>query len=272
MHREVLQEAQKINEMITNRLIERMESMGSLPWKKPWSCESMVPRNLITKKPYRGVNVFLLHALGYESPYFLSMKQVNTMGGHVRKGEKSCPVIFWHFVEATTQEDPDAKGYALLRYYRVFNVTQCDGLDGKVPEIGTPTRQHEPLAVAEEVVKAMPNPPTINHGCAWASYRPSQDRVLMPAPERFTTAEAYYSALFHELSHATGHVTRCARKAIMDPKGFGSHAYSQEELVAEMTAAFLCGWCGILLTTEENQVAYLNGWLSRFMCINHCQG
>ena len=71
--------------------------------------------------------MFLLHMLGYTSPYFLSMKQVNQLGGKVRKGEKSCPVVFWRFVEAK-EDAPDERGYAMLRYYRVFNVEQCDGL------------------------------------------------------------------------------------------------------------------------------------------------
>jgi antirestriction protein ArdC len=254
---------QKINEMITARLIERIEATGTLPWKKPWTSVSLMPRNLITQKNYRGVNVFLLHALGYASPYFLSMKQVNHLGGKVRKGEKSCPVVFWRFVEAK-EENPDQKGYAMLRYYRVFNVAQCEGLpEGKVPVVDLPKREHTPLEIAEQLVTAMPNPPRISHARTLASYSPSLDTVSMPCPEWFTSGEEYYGALFHELAHATGHESRVGRKAITEPSGFGSHAYSQEELVAEMASAFLCGYTGILLCTEKNQAAYLRGWLER---------
>lgn len=254
----------KINEMITARLIERIEATQQLPWKKPWTSISLMPKNLITGKNYRGVNVFLLHALGYASPYFLSMKQVNALGGKVRKGEKSCPVVFWRIVEAKEDADPDKKGYAMLRYYRVFNVEQCDGLpENKVPVLDIPTREHTPLEIAENLVKSMPNPPRINHARTLASYSPSMDLVSMPSPEWFTTGEEYYGALFHELAHSTGHESRVGRKAIMEPNGFGSHAYSQEELVAEMCSTFLCGWCGILLCTESNQAAYLKGWLER---------
>ena len=254
---------QKINEMITARLVERIEATGTLPWKKPWTSISLIPKNLITGKNYRGANVFLLHLLGFESPYFLSMKQVNALGGKVRKGEKSCPVVFWRFVEAK-EDAPDQRGYAMLRYYRVFNVEQCDGIPAsKVPKIDIPQRKHTPLEIAENLVASMPNPPRINHARTLASYNPSMDVVSMPNPESFESGESYYSALFHEISHSTGHESRVGRKAIISPEGFGSHVYSQEELVAEMTSAFLCGYCGVLLCTEANQAAYLKGWLER---------
>lgn len=105
----------KINEMITARLIERITATGELPWKKPWTSLSLMPKNLVTKKNYRGVNVFLLHMLGYSSPYFMSMKQINAMGEKIRKGEKSCPVVFWKFMDKD-KADPESKSYCLLRY------------------------------------------------------------------------------------------------------------------------------------------------------------
>jgi antirestriction protein ArdC len=254
----------KINEMITQSMIARIEATNQLPWKKPWTSVSLMPKNLITGKNYRGVNVFLLHALGYSSPYFLSMKQVNAMGGKVRKGEKSCPVVFWRFVDAEEQDKPDAKSYCMLRYYRVFNVEQCEGLPtSKVPVIEVPKRKHTPLEIAEELVRSMPNPPSIKHGCRNASYSPSLDLVKMPDPETFHSGESYYAALFHELSHGTGHTNRLARKAIMEPNGFGTDSYSLEELVAELGSSFLCGHCGIISKVEENSAAYLKGWLKR---------
>jgi antirestriction protein ArdC len=191
------------------------------------------------------------------------MKQVNAMGGKVRKGEKSCPVVFWRIVDAK-EDDPKQKGYAMLRYYRVFNVEQCLDLPAsKVPVVEIPKREHTPLEIAEELVANMPNKPDIGYGRTLAAYSPSMDCVSMPSPEWFTSGEEFYGALFHELAHATGHESRVGRKAIMSPNGFGSHAYSQEELVAEMTSAFLCGHTGILLCTETNQAAYLRGWLEK---------
>jgi antirestriction protein ArdC len=254
---------QKINEMITQRMIDRITETGTLPWKKPWASVSMLPRNLVSRKPYRGVNVFLLHSLGYASPYFLSFRQVTELGGKVRKGGKSCPVVFWKFIEAEEQEDPDAKSRCLLRYYRVFNAAQCEGLEGKVPAVEIPAREHAPLEIAERILADMPGMPDIGYGRTLACYSPSMDTISMPCPEWFTSREEFYGALWHECAHATGASHRLARPAIVNPTGFGSHAYSQEELVAEMTSAFLCGYCGILLSTEKNQAAYLKGWLER---------
>ena len=255
---------EKINAMITGRLVARIEETGTLPWRKPWKSLNMMPRNLVTGKNYRGANVFILHGLGYSNPHFLSMLQANDLGAKVKKGERACPVVFWKIVDADDQDDPDAKTYAFLRYYRVFNVEQCEGLpEGKVPVIEVSKRNHDPIEAAEHVVSNMPNPPRIRHGCRQASYNSAFDTVSMPDPEVFHTDAAYYAALNHELAHSTGHGKRLARKAIMNPDGFGSHAYSREELVAEMTSAFLSGYTGILMTTESNQAAYLKGWLKR---------
>ena len=154
----------KINEMITERMIERIQTTGELPWHKPWVSQDARPQNLISRKPYRGVNTFLLHMMGYAQPFFLTMKQVNGLGGHVRKGEKSMPVIFWKFVDAD-KKDPASKSYAILRYYHVFNVAQCDGIpEGKVPDAGNAgSGEQLRLHDAEQLLVAdMPNKPAIN--------------------------------------------------------------------------------------------------------------
>jgi antirestriction protein ArdC len=121
----------------------------------------------------------------------------------------------------------------------------------------------DPIAAAEAIVAGMPKPPAISHGFNRAAYSPSLDAVRMPSPERFTPREEYYSALFHELGHSTGHASRLARKGITDETMFGSHEYSQEELCAEITSAFLCGHAGIAPATLDNSAAYLAGWLSK---------
>lgn len=257
----------KINEMITRRMIDRINETNALPWKKPWASSAQVPKNLASKKNYRGVNVFLLHMLGYASPYFLSFKQVAELGGKVKKGEHACPVVFWKIVEPKegegTVDDAKPRGFAMLRYYNVFNTDQTEGLEGKVPALGMPQREHTPLEEAERLFRNMPNPPTISYGRAQASYNPLLDTVSMPRPEWFESAESFYEVLGHELAHSTGHTSRVGRKAVMEPTGFGSHAYSREELVAEMASAFLCGECGILPATETNSAAYLKGWLEK---------
>ena len=257
-----------INELITARMIERITELGELPWRKPWSSVSMWPQNLITKKRYRGVNVFLLQSMGYASPYFLTMKQANTLGGRIRRGEKACPVVFWKIFEAADKlapkDDPKSRRHAMLRYYHVFNTAQCDGIpECKIPSLDLPTRNVSPIEAAEEVVRDMPHPPNIISGMSQAAYVPSRDTVVIPKQEWFSSGEHYYATLYHELAHSTGHESRLARNAITSPNGFGTNPYAKEELVAEMTAAFLCGHTGILSTVEDNAAAYLMGWLTR---------
>ena len=255
----------KINEMITQKMIERISATGTLPWRKPWVSQDARPQNLISRKPYRGVNAFLLHMMGYAQPYFLTMKQANQLGARIRKGEKAMPVIFWKFIEPDEQiEDPEKKGYAMLRYYQVFNVAQCDDLpEEKIPKIEKPDREVFPIAEAERLIEDMPNRPEIEYDRSYAAYSPMVDTVYMPTSDMFMGDEAFYSTLFHELTHSTGHKSRLARKGVTDLNRFGSHEYSKEELVAEMGAAFLCGHCGILPQVEDNSAAYLNGWLDR---------
>lgn len=255
-----------INQMITDRIIERIKTTGLVPWKKPWTSPDGVPRSLITRKPYRGVNAFLLHAMGYASPCWLTMNQVNALGGKVRKGEHACPVVFWKFFDevADTPDTPGpSKRYALLRYYSVFNTEQCEGLPkDKLPSIVTSTAFCR-LDEAERLVNEMPNPPQIRHDSRKASYSPLLDLIRMPPRACFHSEAGYWDSIFHELTHSSGHEKRLNRKGLMEKQEFGSDAYSQEELVAEMGSAFLCGHCGILTETEDNTTAYLKHWLER---------
>jgi antirestriction protein ArdC len=109
----------------------------------------------------------------------------------------------------------------------------------------------------------MPKAPVIEHKEQRAYYRPSSDVVNIPMPDLFRSDEEYYSTLFHELTHATGHQSRLNREELSKVSLFGSHDYSKEELVAEMGAAFLCGHCGIEPSVIENQAAYIQGWLKK---------
>jgi len=254
----------KAYEVITETIIEKLEQ-GTVPWHQPWCSEAA--KNLISKKEYRGINVFLLGAAGYANPYWLTFRQAKQLGGHVKKGERSTPVVFWKWLERE-QENPDTgelETYTapLLRYYRVFNLEQCEGIPAdKVPALEN-ARDFQSIEEAERVVQEMPQRPIIQHEAAQAFYRPSADVVNMPAPELFTSDEEYYSTLFHELTHATGHESRLKRLDTDKLAAFGSKDYSQEELVAEMGSAFLCGHCGIAERIIDNSAAYIQGWLRR---------
>lgn len=250
----------KVHDIITERIIALLEQ-GSVPWRKPWSVTNQMPRNLVSKKPYRGVNVFLLTGSSYESPFWLTFRQAIQLGGTVRKGEKACPVVFWKIPKAGDGETAEKRPVPLLRYYHVFNLAQCDKLAPSATE--TQGAPQTTVLQAEQVVTGMPNPPTIKHGMKEAFYSPREDVVGLPSRQRFDRIEEYYTALFHELVHSTGHEKRLKRATLAEAKEFGSDPYSKEELIAEMGAAFLCSHTGIVDRIIENSAAYIQGWLER---------
>jgi antirestriction protein ArdC len=245
-------------ERITNHIVGLLEQ-GTVPWHKPWSVTTGLPRNLVTKKPYRGINPFLLMSMGYESPHWLTFRQAIQLGGTVKKGEKACPVVFWKPLQVTDKESGEMEKIPLLRLYYVFNVAQCEGLKN------TPAAEDDAFAVtkAAEIVANMPQPPAIKHGMSHAYYTPVNDMVGMPERKRFDTEDAYHATLFHELVHSTGHEKRLKRQSITERNGFGSDPYCKEELIAELGSAFLCGHAGIVERTIDNSAAYLEGWLKR---------
>ena len=257
-----------VYEIITDRIIERIEKENRLPWKQPWkhylNAESGAPQNLVSRKPYRGVNVFLLACVGsqYDTPYWLTFKQATKLGGTVRKGEKGVPVVYWCWFEkkaGTLTSKPER--VPVLKYYTVFNVAQCEGIE--VPKLeAKPLNTVEAIEDCEKVFGNMPKAPRLTHLEARAYYRPIEDLINMPVRDSFKDAPSYYHTLFHEMTHATGHESRLGRLKTSEMRGYGSEPYAKEELVAELGASFLSGHCGIQASQEDQSVAYLQGWLS----------
>ena len=259
---------------ITDRIIAALEE-GVVPWQKPWNAAEGAPRNLITGKPYRGVNLWLLSHRG-GGPFWLTYRQARQIGGYVKKGEKGETVVFWKWQAAKPREDDgrkpgevssrDLEGYVIAKSYTVFNATQCElpeKWQAKTIIEDLDTGDTSEIAACEGIVKGMPGRPDITHGGGSAFYRPSADQVTMPARERFPKPEHYYSVLFHELTHSTGHASRLNRAGVVEAVRFGSPNYSKEELVAEMGAAFLCGVAGIENETVDTSAAYIKGWLQK---------
>jgi len=244
-----------VYDIITERVIALLEQ-GTVPWQKPFNVERGFPRNLVSKKTYRGINVFLLHAMHYESPFWLTFNQAKQLGAHIRKGEKACPVVFWKQLEVEDKATHEIEKIPMLRFYHVWNVAQVDGLN----ELPDPTPL-APTTKPAEIVANMPQRPEIKFGMAKAFYSPAEDFVGMPNRERFTSEEEFYSVIYHELCHSTGAAHRLNRPTVTEANNFGSEEYSKEELVAEMGAAFLCGQAGIAERTLNNSVAYLQNWL-----------
>src|SRR6202011_286358 len=254
--------SRSVYEIITARIVAELEG-GVVPWRRPWSAK--LPVNLITQKEYRGLNVLTLASQGFPSRFWLTFNQATKLGGRIRKGEKSSPVIFWNIgdEQETTAQDgaKETSRPILLRYYSVFNLSQAEGID--IPaSLLQETRTNDPIETCEQIVTNMPVPPAFEQSDkAW--YSPSNDVVGMPARGLFHSSEEYYATEFHELAHSTGHSKRLHRENFDNPVSFGSESYSKEELIAEMTAAMLCGIAGIEQRILENSAAYLKTWLSR---------
>lgn len=249
-----------VYQIVSDRILALLDA-GVNPWRKPWSAAAWKPpRNLASGKAYRGINVMLLGMAPYESNYWLTFKQALDRGGNVRKGEKSSLAVFWKLYDRKAEDgatNSERKQIPVLRYYNVFNSEQCEGIE--TPPVPVPqTFEHDPIETAERLAAGMPQSPEIIHDDRRrAFYREHTDTVNMPLPEQFQKREEYYSTLFHELAHSTGHKSRLNR----DLTGqFGDRSYGREELIAEMAAAYLCGLAGILDETVDNTAAYLDSW------------
>lgn len=261
-----------VYELVTARIIAQLES-GVIPWRQPWRLAS----NLISGKPYRGVNRLLLGGCDkYTSPYWLTFKQALDLGGHVRKGEKGSIVVFWkvdekHSNGADQDQDQDAGGQDetprtrrrfVLRYYYVFNLDQCEDIPAdKIPP--APAGADVDQAAEGIAARYLDNGgPKLVHGGARACYSPIEDRVQMPARASFAGTAEYYSVLFHELTHSTGHASRLDRPEVCQLAAFGGDDYAAEELTAEMGAAMLCGVAGVEPpAVQDQQAAYIQSWL-----------
>jgi antirestriction protein ArdC len=248
-------------------LIAQLE-LGCVPWRKPWT--SRMPRNLVSQKVYRGMNVFMLALQGYSSEYWLTFKQANDLCGTVMKGQHGTHITKFSTYnrkdkrtdEASGEEVESTSRASFWHTYTVFNLQQCN------PELGaalglTNTEPIEDIPAAQALWDGYQNRPELRWSdCAF--YRPSEDIIGMPARERFVSAQAeFYSTLFHEMVHSTGALKRLSREGITNGDGFNGEKYSAEELIAEFGAAMLCGSCGIAPALVENQAAYIKHWLTK---------
>lgn len=251
-----------IYQEVTNRIIEQLKQ-GEIPWNKPWTGISSGAYNRVSKKPYSLLNQMLLKHEGEYASY----KQWANLGGQVRKGEKSEIVVFWKIVQI---EEEDSKGemkkksIPILKYYRVFHVSQVDGVEPLDNHVAV---EHEPIEVAEKVKRGYMDREGLdirNVLSNQAFYSPMGDYINMPLMEQFMDVNEYYSTLFHECVHSSGHKDRLNRFG-SDTKlaAFGSPDYSKEELVAELGSSFIMSHCGIETeNTFRNSAAYIQGWLA----------
>jgi antirestriction protein ArdC len=251
----------EIWQVITERLIIALEA-GVIPWRKPWSEGRELPANLASGRPYTNwINLMLLSLSDFASPFWLTRGQALKLGGDIRDGARPTTIfpMWWRWIES------DRRPGTLVPIFKhrtvpVFNYEQCRGLKKTPRPPVKGTFVHDPVAAAEALVAAMPDPPSIvedGAGYFEAFYNPPRDTVVIPRPARFERRVDYYAVLFHELAHSTGHQRRLNRPfSRRRDEDFG-----REELTAEMAAAFLCGQAGILDQTINSNAGYLEAWL-----------
>lgn len=255
--------AKSVYEMVTNRIINQLEQ-GIIPWQKPWTGVRSGAYNRISKKSYSLINQMMLKHDGE----YATFKQWESLGGHVRKGEKSEIVVFWKItpVEETKEDGTkEIKQIPLLRYYNVFHISQVEGVE---PLTDEELNQIEPIEKVENVLHdywTRENIKVEHKAGDKAYYSPNCDMICLPLFEQFTDANEYYSTAFHESVHSTMKESRCNRAE--DRKGklvaFGSDDYSKEELVAEIGSANLLNILGVETTKSfRNSAAYIQNWLS----------
>ena len=242
---------------ITDRIIAQMEE-GIIPWSKPWvACGKAISRS--TGKPYSLLNQMLLGRPGE----YLTFKQCQEAGGKVKKGEKSSMVVFWKWIEQEDEETGKKKEVPFLRYYNVFHIDQCEGVTAKHTTETTFPDGAEPLEAAQEIIYdylSREGVKLLHEEGDRAFYHPSTDEVVLPIRKQFVSTAEYYSTVFHELTHSTGHAKRLNR--LSKPSFFGTEDYSKEELVAEIGAATLVNHVGLETSTSlRNNAAYIQNWL-----------
>lgn len=239
---------------VTDSIILELEK-GAAPWIKPWKADSSADKNFISQKAYQGINRLLLGmssmAKGYSNPSWATYKQWTDNGIQVKEGEKASNIVFFKPVKGTDRTTGEDKAYCVIKGYAVFNAEQTD-----IQIVPTePDSPFNPMPACEDrIVKTGAR---ISHGGDAAFYMPSHDRIQLPNKGSFNSEANYYATAFHELGHWTGSKSRLDRD--LDKGKYGNPAYAFEELVAEITSAYLCTDYGI--QGELRHAGYIQSWL-----------
>ena len=243
---------------VTNSIIEQLEK-GAIPWIKPWRVDSTADKNLVTGKPYQGINRLILGMSsmlgGYDAPIWGSYQQFQQKGANVKKGEKGTHIVFYKPV-STQKELPsgeiETSGYSVLKGYVVFNIAQTDMPYQKIePETDI---AFNPIPACESTLSN--SGANIQHGGDSAFYARQLDKINLPNKTAFESEKHYYATAFHELTHWTGAPHRLERTK---GKRFGDPNYAFEELVAEIGAAYLCA--DHKIEGELRHAGYIESWL-----------
>ena len=259
---------------VTDQIVKLLEE-GTAPWQKPWQpgeTSSLMPRNPITDRAYRGGNAVHLMATaierGYNDPRWMTYKQANAEGWQVRKGEKGTHIEFWDMKSVLDQDSTPRNGEErnqtndkdmtrpVHQIYTVFNASQIEG----IPPYES--KQHSTFEVAQAGEEILKNSGAhIRHDQTdRAFYNRSADRIHLPAKEAFRNSAAYYGTALHELAHWSGHPDRLNRLTLNASYRFGDTNYAKEELRAELASVFLAAERGIPHEPGQH-AAYVNAWV-----------
>ena len=252
--------------MVTNQIIEQLEKVDPNDYKKPWFNVGFSPFNAISKKPYQGINNLTLGMNPEFTSAFASFKQWTSKGCKIRPKSKSSTAVFWKISDYEDEETGKTKKSFLLRYYPVFNSTQVEGDFARQIETERTEqlKNHDSIHCADTVVKnyldreQIPIKPS-DVACYVQSKGSDIERIEMPLIGQFQEATQYYSVFFHEMGHSTGNKKRLDRDM---SGGFGSQKYAQEELVAELSSAFLSSAIGMEQSPRPDHAAYIKSWLT----------
>jgi antirestriction protein ArdC len=257
--------ARDIYAEVTNALVASIEADPGkpiMPWNRTGTNE--VPNNIASGAEYNGVNIINLWVTaqvhGFTTSTWGTFRQWRENGASVQKGQKSTPVIFYKQVTKDRADDENVS-YRVLKYFNIFNADQVDGYDP--PALADTDEPVKRISVIDAVIAT--TGVDIREAGAQAYYSPTDDQITMPESRRFfdtasgTRSENYYAVLLHELTHWTGHPSRCDRDL---RSRFGDAAYAMEELVAEIGSAFFCARLGISSSPREDHAQYLGNWLS----------
>ena len=249
-----------IYQEITNQIISDLER-GLPVWEKPWEKGFMgFPINAFSESFYSGVNTLILWLrqsnIGFETSQWITFLQVKKLGGSIKKGEKATRIVFYKKLVIADEENDKEKTIPLLKTHAVFNLSQTKGLEHLIEKPSFENKsQFQDVEKAEQLIresKADISFAPVDRAC----YLPVEDKIIMPKKEQFKTQEGFYSTMFHELSHWTGHKSRLDRPASNKK---GSKSYAFEELVAEISASFICCHLGFEYSTQHS--VYVKDWL-----------
>lgn len=261
---------QDIYTRVTDQIIVSLEA-GVRPWVKPWSADHAAGK--ITRPlrhngtPYSGINILMLWsasvASGFAAPTWMTFRQSMELGGHVRKGEKGSLVVYANSITRTETDertgDKAEREIHFMKGYTVFNVEQIEGLPEQY--YAKPEPRFNPIQRIEHAERFFAAlHADIRHGGTQAYYAQESDYIRMPLFEAFSHAESYYATLAHESTHWTKHPSRLDRQ--FGRKQWGDAGYAEEELVAELGAAFLCADLELSLQPREDHVSYIAHWLT----------